>query len=423
MKTTGTTIKLGIVWLVLSVFTVMIIVVFGQVRFHHTTGYSAVFTHVSGLRAGQFVRAAGVEVGKVAKVTLIDGDKQVLVDFTVDRSLSLDQATTASIRYLNLIGDRYLELGRGHSGQRLAPGATIPLEHTHPALDLDALLGGFRPLFQTLDPDKVNSIASSIITVFQGQGATINDILDQTASLTATLADRDHAIGEVVNNLNTVLATTVKHQTEFDRTVDKLEVLITGLKNRADPLAAAAAHISSAAGTLADLLGADRPLLHSSFGHLEGIQQPLIDELAELDHVLGWPDPNGTRFPNGAPPAAPPVREGTPKHPGPAVPPGTPCSYTPAAGALPRPDNPLPCAGATVGPFGGPDFPAPLDVQPSPPNPDGPPPTPGILSAGRPGEPAPAVPGIPMPLPPNAPPGARTQPLEPFPDGTGGSNQ
>lgn len=55
--------------------------------------------------------------------------------------------------------------------------------------------------------------------------------------------------------MNTVLATTVKHQTEFDRTVDKLEVLITGLKNRADPLAAAAAHISSAAGTLADLLG------------------------------------------------------------------------------------------------------------------------------------------------------------------------
>lgn len=105
MKTTGTTIKLGIVWLGLSVFTVMIIVVFGQVRFHHTTGYSAVFTHVSGLRAGQFVRAAGVEVGKVAKVTLIDGDKQVLVDFTVDRSLSLDQATTASIRYLNLIGE------------------------------------------------------------------------------------------------------------------------------------------------------------------------------------------------------------------------------------------------------------------------------------------------------------------------------
>jgi phospholipid/cholesterol/gamma-HCH transport system substrate-binding protein len=286
MKTTGTAIKLGILWLVLLVFTVTIVIVFGQVRFNRTTGYSALFTHVSGLRAGQFVRAAGVEVGKVSKVTLIDGDRRVLVDFTVDRTLSLDQATTASIRYLNLIGDRYLELKHGGSGQRLAPGATIPLEHTQPALDLDALIGGFRPLFRALDPDKVNSIAQSIITVFQGQGATINDILDQTASLTATLADRNQAIGEIINNLNTVLATTVKHQQEFDRTVDKLEVLITGLKNRADPLAAAAAHISTAAGTLADLLGEDRPLLHSTVGYLGSVQQPLIDELPSLDEVL-----------------------------------------------------------------------------------------------------------------------------------------
>ncbi|OBF93341.1 mammalian cell entry protein [Mycobacterium sp. 852002-51163_SCH5372311] len=287
MKGTGTAVKLGILWFVLLVFTVTIIVVFGQMRFNRTTGYSALFTNVSGLRAGQFVRAAGVEVGKVAKVTLIDGDKRVLVDFNVDHTLLLDQATTASIRYLNLIGDRYLELQRGYSGRLLAPGARIPVEHTQPALDLDALIGGFRPLFKALDPDKVNSIARSILTVFQGQGATINDILDQTASFTATLAERDQAIGEVINNLNTLLATTVKHQKEFDQTVDKLEVLITALKNRADPLAAAAAHISNAAGTLADLLGEDRPLLHSTVGHLERTLQPLIDQLPTLDDVLG----------------------------------------------------------------------------------------------------------------------------------------
>jgi phospholipid/cholesterol/gamma-HCH transport system substrate-binding protein len=287
MRGTGTAVKLGILWFVLLVFTVTIIVVFGQMRFNRTTGYSALFINVSGLRAGQFVRAAGVEVGKVAKVTLIDGDKRVLVDFDVDHTLLLDQATTASIRYLNLIGDRYLELQRGYSGKLLSPGARIPVEHTQPALDLDALIGGFRPLFKALDPDKVNSIARSILTVFQGQGATINDILDQTASFTATLAERDQAIGEVINNLNTLLVTTVKHQKEFDQTVDNLEVLITALKNRADPLAAAAAHISNAAGTLADLLGADRPLLHSTVGNLERIQQPLIDQLQTLDDVLG----------------------------------------------------------------------------------------------------------------------------------------
>lgn len=286
MRGTGTAIRLVAVWLVLAVFTVVIVVVFGQVRFDRTTGYSALFTHVSGLRPGQFVRAAGVEVGKVSKVTLIDGDKRVLVDFTVESSLQLDRGTTAAIRYLNLIGDRYLELRHGDSGQLLAPGGTIPLEHTQPALDLDALLGGFRPLFKTLDPDKVNRIAQSIITVFQGQGATINDILDQTASLSSTLASRDRAIGEVIDNLNTVLATAVKHEKDFDRTVDKLDVLITGLKNRADPLAAAVAHISDAAGTLADLLGEDRPLLHSAFDYLDGSLQSVIRDLPTLDDVL-----------------------------------------------------------------------------------------------------------------------------------------
>ncbi|EUA68916.1 mce related family protein [Mycobacterium xenopi 4042] len=61
-----------------------------------------------------------MEVGKVSQVVLIDRDKRVRVDFEVDRSLPLDQATTASIRYLNLLGDRYLELTRGSSGKRLA---------------------------------------------------------------------------------------------------------------------------------------------------------------------------------------------------------------------------------------------------------------------------------------------------------------
>ena len=74
MKTTGAAVKLGILWLVLLVFTVTIVIVFGQMRFSRTTGYSALFTNASMLRAGQFVRAAGVEVGKVSKVTLIDGD-------------------------------------------------------------------------------------------------------------------------------------------------------------------------------------------------------------------------------------------------------------------------------------------------------------------------------------------------------------
>ncbi len=152
--------------------------------------------------------------------------------------MPLYQSTTAQIRYLDLIGNRYLELkrGQGEGADRvLPPGGLIPLARTSPALDLDALIGGFKPLFRALDPQKVNTIATALITVFQGQGGTINDILDQTAQLTSQLGERDQAIGEVVKNLNIVLDTTVRHRQQFDQTVNNLEVLITGLEGPRRP--------------------------------------------------------------------------------------------------------------------------------------------------------------------------------------------
>ena len=289
MKITGTAIKLGIVSLVLLFLTVMIVVVFGQMRFNRTNSYSAEFSNGSGLREGQFVRASGVEIGKVKTIKLVDDGHRVRVDFNVDRSVPLYQSTTAEIRYLGLVGDRYVELNRGEgegADRVLPPGGLIPLSHTSPALDLDALLGGFKPLFRALDPEKVNTIASAIITVFQGQGGTINDILDQTADVTAQIAERDQAIGEVVKNLNIVLDTTVKHRKEFDQTVDNFEKLITGLKNHADPLAAGTANISNAAGTVADLLADNRALLHKEINYLQDLQQPLVDQKDQLNDLI-----------------------------------------------------------------------------------------------------------------------------------------
>ncbi|OBB65012.1 virulence factor Mce family protein [Mycobacterium sp. 852014-50255_SCH5639931] len=289
MKITGTIVRLSIFSFVLLVFTVMIVVVFGQMRFDRTNGYSADFTNVSGLRAGQFVRASGVEIGKVSSVKVIDGGKRARVEFNIDRSVPLYQSTTAQIRYLDLIGNRYLELKRGEgegAEKVLPPGGFIPTSRTSPALDLDALIGGFKPLFRALDPQKVNTIATSLITVFQGQGGTINDILDQTAQLTNQLGERDQAIGEVIKNLNIVLDTTVRHRQQFDQTVNNLEVLIAGLKDHGDQLAGGTAHISNAAGTVADLLAEDRGLLHNTLNYLDAVQQPLIDQRDQLNDFL-----------------------------------------------------------------------------------------------------------------------------------------
>src|SRR5262249_24593048 len=145
----------------------------------------AQFSNVSGLAKGNFVRIAGVEVGKVKNIVLAP-DTTVSVEFSADPSVMLTKGSRAVIRYDNLIGGRYLALEEGPGEPEvLQPGATIPLSQTAPALDLDALTGGFRPLFRALDPEQVNALTGQLISAFQGQGETIGSFLAQTAAVTS----------------------------------------------------------------------------------------------------------------------------------------------------------------------------------------------------------------------------------------------
>ena len=232
-------------------FMFTLLTVFGQFRFDPRVGYHAVFTNVSGLKGGNFVRIAGVEIGKVSTMTL-HHDGTVTVDFSIDKGPALTEGTKAVVRYENLIGDRYLSLEEGPGSVRtLRPGDTIPPARTAPALDVDALIGGFRPLFRALDPDQVNALSGQLLKVFQGQGGTVASVLAQTSALTTTLAGRDQLIGEVITNLNTVLATFAARDDQFAEGLDKLAEFAQGLADRKTDITNGTAHINAAAASVA----------------------------------------------------------------------------------------------------------------------------------------------------------------------------
>ena len=275
-KTVRAVIRVVLFTVMCLAFVFVLVTVFGQFRFDQRASYSAVFTNVSGLKGGNFVRIAGVEVGKVNNLTLRK-DGTVTVGFAIDKSLTLTDGTKAAVRYENLIGDRYLSLEDGPGTTRkLQPGQTIPLTRTSPALDVDALIGGFRPLFRALDPDQVNALSGELLRVFQGQGGTISSVLAQTSALTTTLADRDQLIGEVINNLNTVLHTFAARDDQFSEGLDKLSQLVQALADRKTDIANGVAYINAAAGSVADLLTVAR--------------QPINDTVAQTDRFAGQVD-------------------------------------------------------------------------------------------------------------------------------------
>jgi phospholipid/cholesterol/gamma-HCH transport system substrate-binding protein len=272
-KLSGVIVRVALFTAVCLVFTFALIAVFGQLRFEDRTGYHAVFSNISGLKSGNFVRIAGVEVGKVGDLTL-HRDGTVSIDFTVDKGVRLSEGTKAVVRYENLIGDRYLALEEGPGPpRRLPPGATIPLARTSPALDIDALIGGFRPLFRALDPDQVNALSGELLRIFQGQGGTLASVLAQTSMLTSTLAGRGELIGELITNLNTVLHTFGTRDREFSDGLDKLSQLMDGLAQRKTDISTGLAYINAAAGSIADLLVQAR--------------QPIKDVVRETDRMSG----------------------------------------------------------------------------------------------------------------------------------------
>lgn len=282
----------GAVWR----FTVFVIVcflalfallaVFAQFRFQDALLYNAHFVNVSGLKAGDFVRIAGVEVGKVRHITL-QRDSTVTVAFSADPSVVLTTGSRAAIRYDNLIGGRYLALEEGAGNtHKINPGETIPLNQTAPALDLDALIGGFRPLFRALDPDQVNALSAQLIAVFQDRGATIASFLSQTASATNTLADRDELIGQVITNLNTVLGSLADRSDEFDKAVTSLSELVEGLSERKSDITAALAYENEAAGTIGDLLSQARPPLKEAVAQTDRAAGLVLNDHEYFDRII-----------------------------------------------------------------------------------------------------------------------------------------
>jgi phospholipid/cholesterol/gamma-HCH transport system substrate-binding protein len=215
----------------------LVFAVFSQFRFEKSTTYNAVFANVSGLRENNFVRIAGVEVGKIKKVA-VQPDSTVRVQFSADQSVVLTEGSKAVVRYDDLFGGRYMALEEGAGGvKRLDPGATIPLSRTQPALDLDALIGGLRPVFRALNPDQVNALSGQLIQALQGQGPTVGSVLTQAAAVTNTLADRDRLFGELITNLNTVLGSLGDQDGQLAKAVDSLSTLVDTLQARKEDLA------------------------------------------------------------------------------------------------------------------------------------------------------------------------------------------
>ena len=166
----GTLWRLGLFVALCAVGAFALVTIFAQLRFDHQTTYNAVFATVDGLQEDQFVRIAGVEVGRVKKLVVRD-DSTVNVEFSTDDSVALTAGTHAVIRYDNLIGGRYLALEQGAGGTTRLVGslaAPVPGSSVTPVDSLVPLTSASKavcPWLEMVCPEAVGLMVALMVIV------------------------------------------------------------------------------------------------------------------------------------------------------------------------------------------------------------------------------------------------------------------
>jgi phospholipid/cholesterol/gamma-HCH transport system substrate-binding protein len=433
-----------------------------------TPTYYAQFSDTGGIGKGDKVRIAGVDIGEVRSMN-IDGDK-VVIGYSL-RGTQIGTESRAAIRTDTILGRRDIEIEPRGSKPLRASGilplgqTTTPyqiydaffdvtkaasgwdtqtvkrslnvlsetIDQTYP--HLSAALDGVARFSDTIGKrdDQIKQLlanANKIAGVLGNRSEQINQLLVNAQSLLAAINERSYAVSmllERVAAFSEQVKGFIDENPNLNHVLEQLRTISDVLRDRRFDLMTTLSTVAKFVASLGEAVSSG-PFFKVMLANLLPYQilQPFVDAAFKkrgIDPEEFWrnaglpawrfPDPNGQRFPNGAPAPGPAVLEGTPEHPGPGVLKGSPCSYTPTAEGLPRPGDPLPCAGLTQGPFGGPEY-GPPDVATSDPNPNGPGFTPGVPAAAIPGQMPPDMPGAPVPLPP-APPGARTVPVGPLP--------
>jgi phospholipid/cholesterol/gamma-HCH transport system substrate-binding protein len=280
-------IKITVFAVVTITLTALLGLTIANSTFGDTNDYTARFTDATGLNVGDDIRMSGVRIGQVSDIGVVD-NKWADVRFEIESARRLPSSVTATIKYRNLIGQRYISLaiGAGDPNSILQPGQTIPLERTAPALNLTVLFNGFKPLFQALNPEDVNKLAGELIQVLQGEGGTIDSVLAHTASLTSAIAGKDKVIGQVIDNLNTVLDTVNGRTTELTGLIDQVQELATGLAAQRQPIGDAISALGELADSTAGLLSSTRPALKADIAGLGQLSANLAAQGDTVDKFL-----------------------------------------------------------------------------------------------------------------------------------------
>ena len=288
----GTVVRLFLFTLLCLTFTVYLAFTIGNLRPGDFVPGSnpyytikATFDDVTGLLPDANVKVSGVRVGKVTGIKVDKG--RAVVTMVVKKSLKLPTDTPASIRWRDLLGQRFVYLYPED-----AVASTLLANHgeitkTRSVVDLGELFNKLGPIVKVLEPKQVNELLDNLSAALDGNTESVRAAIDNLAILTNTLASRDTTIKQLIGNLSTVSGAINDRDAQIKQVLENLVALSGTFSANTNILNDAVTQLNDVSHNLGTLLANNRSQVDSILANLSIVTDVVMTKLPTLDKTLG----------------------------------------------------------------------------------------------------------------------------------------
>ncbi|MEV5823971.1 MlaD family protein [Spirillospora sp. NPDC052242] len=248
---------------------------------------SGEFTDVSGIKAGDDVRVAGVKAGRVTGVEPDFDTGKVIITWHVDAGIDLGRQTRAEVTTTTLLGGRYLKLSGPVAEPYLASlpesRRRIPLARTSVPFTVPEALEGAHDIVGRLDQENIDKLLTQINKIESPGAKKLNRILVNLRDVSQMLNDQAPQIEKLIENSKQISGTLASKDQQLREIIDSSQVLLQTLVRRRDELAATIGQGSRTVRTLSNVIESNQKELDKLLDDLHLLTTRLAPNMDALN--------------------------------------------------------------------------------------------------------------------------------------------
>jgi phospholipid/cholesterol/gamma-HCH transport system substrate-binding protein len=264
--------RLGIFVALAVIAAVLILEIVGGVeRFQRGYELKALFNAIQDLKEGDHVKMAGVEVGRVEKITLDETNNKVLVTMKMRKNVAVRTDSVASVKFTGLLGQNYVGLDFGTPGSPIAAPGTILSTSEQPDLSammakLDNVASGVENLTKSFTGDKIDNLLGPFTDFLKANRVPLTAAIANLQAVSSQIAQGKGSVGKMIYD-ESLYNSAYAAVTNLDDTASAIKITVANARKVVD-------QVNAGQGTMGKLL------------HDEALYRETTDSMSTLKEIL-----------------------------------------------------------------------------------------------------------------------------------------